>query len=60
MSAYPGKAFIAWEAFVIPPGSGAGTSGLGKGGQKAQRLEEAAWRQGEAGESPVSLSAPEQ
>ena len=40
MSTYPGKAFIAWEAFVIPPGSGAGTSGLGKGGQKAQRLEE--------------------
>lgn len=30
MSAYPGEAFIAWEAFVIPPGSGAGTVGLGR------------------------------
>ena len=38
MSAYPGEAFIAWEAFVTPPGSGAGTSGLGKGGQKCPEL----------------------
>ena len=44
MYAYPGEAFIAWEALVTSPGSGAATSGLGEGGQKAQRPEEAASR----------------
>lgn len=55
MYAYPGEAFIAWEALVTPPGSGAATSGLGEGGQKAQRPEEATSGGERVGRAPWCL-----